>query len=108
MELVLAHNIVGTMTVSASIVGLVLALFHYKFYTRVDSKLSNALKRVFLSDALIYATTISFGVWAFFEASFGTALWLHIIRVPIILLNIVAALNLYKMYSALTIECKNC
>ena len=92
--------LIGVLTAVVSLFGLIVVTRHYLFY-KGDTELSANLKRVFMSDMAVYGITFLFGIWALLEWSFGTALALHVMRIPILLFNIYAAIKLYTYYKSL-------
>jgi len=93
------HISLGILTILISVVGGVIAFYHFAFYSKAkDINLSQKLRLVFLSDALIYFITLMFGMWALFHWTFEAALVLHFIRIPLLMLNICASVRLYMHY----------
>ena len=92
------NEIIGFITMVISIVGFTVAAIHAKFYFHSNKTLSKRLKWVFISDALIYLITGIFGYWAVFQGDITSAIAYQLIRVPILLLNIVAGVRLYITY----------
>jgi hypothetical protein len=82
-----------------SILGFVVAMTHANFYIKSTRTLSRRLKWVFLSDAFIYLITGVFGFWAVFQGDIVSAISYQLIRIPILLLNIVAGVKLYLTYN---------
>lgn len=94
-------EIIGTLTILLSLVGLSVALSFLLFFGQSRKPLARRLKLVFLSDALIYFVTALFGFWAYFEWSFSTAIALQWLRIPVLALNIIASVMLYRHYRQL-------
>jgi len=92
------NDAIGAITIVVSIVGFIITLSHAKFYLRSHKKLSKRLKYVFLTDSLIYFITAVFGFWAIFQGDINSAIAYQIIRIPILLLNIIAGVKLYLTY----------
>ncbi len=93
------HTIVGIITMFMSVLGMVLSTRHYLFYRRARKNiLSKRLRNVFITDAMIYGITLVFGLWALFDWGFSAAITFQIIRIPILLLNIVASYRLFILY----------
>jgi len=95
---IFTSDLVGVLTVVVSAIGLFVALAHSMFFVRSESRIASKLKFIFFTDAMIYATTLSFGLWAMFALSINTALYLQWVRIPILILNIYASLRLYSHY----------
>jgi len=93
------NTIVGIITILISTVGAWFAMKHFLFYNRVKTELSSRLKMVFLSDALIYIITLMFGLWAFFQWGFEVAIIFQYVRVPLLILNMVASVRLMYVYT---------
>ena len=100
------NEIIGIITIIISIVGFIVASFHAKFYFHSQKTLSRRLKWVFISDALIYLITGIFGFWAVFQGDISSAMAYQFIRVPILLLNIIAGIRLYITYKEIYAELK--
>lgn len=88
----------GIITIVISTAGLFVALSHFVFFNKSNNKLAKKIKTVFLADAMIYMITGIFGVWAYLEWSFETAIFFQYVRIPILLLNVWASWRLYKHY----------
>jgi len=104
MEILHLHGIIGATTTIISLAGAYLALKHYLFYRTVKEKLSSRIKFVFLTDALIYLITLAFGIWALVDYGFAVAVSLQIVRIPLLLLNIIASVRLFILYKELSEE----
>ena len=94
-------DITGFLTTIISIVGGIVSLYHFRFFHKGEGHLSKRLKCVFLADSLIYWITAGFGIWSFMEWSFGTAIAIQYIRLPILLFNVYACVRLYNYYRKL-------
>jgi cell shape-determining protein MreD len=92
------NEVIGLITLMVSIVGFIVATVHARFYLDSHKNLSIRLKWVFISDALIYLITGVFGFWAVFQGDLYSAIVYQFVRVPILLLNIVAGVRLYLTY----------
>lgn len=95
-------ELIGIGTILASIIGLIVTLCHVHFFHKTNLPLGRKVKFVFLTDSGIYLMTILFGFWAFLDLGFKTALTLHILRIPLILLNIYAGIQLYRVYKQIS------
>jgi len=100
------NEIIGLITMVISIVGFTVAAIHAKFYFHSNKTLSKRLKWVFISDALIYLITGIFGFWAVFQGDLFSAIAYQFIRIPILLLNIIAGVKLYVTYKEIYQELK--
>ena len=92
------NELIGLITIGISIVGFIVAVIHARFYLKSNKKLSRRLKWVFVSDALIYFITGIFGFWAVFQGDIHSAIAYQVIRIPILLVNIIAGVRLYITY----------
>ena len=93
-------NISGMMTFLISIFNSGLFLTHFFFFLKSSKKMAKRIRLVFLSDVLMYAITCAFGAWAYFQWSFEVAIYIHLVRIPILLLNACAAYRLFRYYKA--------
>jgi hypothetical protein len=98
------NEVIGLITLMISILGFVVAITHANFYIKSPRTLSKRLKWVFLSDALIYLITGVFGFWAVFQGDIVSAISYQVIRIPILLLNIVAGVKLYLTYNLIATQ----
>ena len=92
------EQIVGFLTILISTIGMFIAFKHFAFYRSSDNELSKRISRVFLTDGLIYVITLAFGVWAYMAWPFDVALWMQWMRIPILILNVVASVMLFRHY----------
>ena len=92
------NTMIGLLTIIVSSIGVYITSKHASFFRKTDNGLGKSLKYIFTSDALIYIITLLFGVWALFDLGFAIALSLHVIRIPLLILNIMASLHILKVY----------
>jgi len=92
------NEFIGLITIFVSGIGFIITIVHVRFYLRSHKVLSRRLKHVFLTDSLIYFITAVFGFWAIFQGDIESAIAYQIIRIPILLLNIIAGIRLYLAY----------
>ena len=100
------NETIGLLTILISIVGFIVAIVHARFYLKSNKQLSRRLKWVFVSDALIYFITGIFGFWAVFQGDIYSAIAYQLIRIPILLLNIIAGVRLYLTYKEMYADLK--
>ena len=91
----------GVLTIIVSFIGAFVAFWHVFFYQKSKSEIAKKMKAVFFSDGLIYLITLAFGLWALYEWGYDAAIAMHVIRIPILLLNIWASVRLYNHYKEL-------
>ena len=103
MEIGTIDIISACLTITISFVGFFLAAKHFHYYKGSKNVLADRIKLVFLTDGAIYAVTLAFGVWAF-VGSYELAIFLHWVRMPILLLNIWASARLYIYYKIISQE----
>lgn len=110
---IITANIWGLVTLLIAAVGFAITLKHGLFFLRSKADISKKLAAVFITDSLIYVITFMFGVSVFIDFCaifnckgsdldlFFARFW-HIVRVPVLLLNIWASYRLYKHYKIIS------
>jgi hypothetical protein len=105
-----ALDVVGVITIMVSTAGAVIAFMHWRFFVGNGSKLSAKLRALFLTDAIVYISTLLFGVWAWAlldildsmtsgrEELLAVRIGLYSFRILALIANIWAALRLYQHY----------
>lgn len=84
-------------TIFISIFGIIIALRHGCFFSRSQDKTSIRIRRVFVTDALIYAVTLAMGIGLAFELK--TVVHYDIIIRPLALaLNVYASWRLFRHF----------
>lgn len=97
----LTLSILGFITIFISIVGFIVAFRQFLFFRRSGEEISKRLGFVFFTDAAIYGATGFFGFLAFFHLP--ETEWVNgfAIRIPILIMNILASIRLYAHYKKL-------
>ena len=88
----------GLVTVVISSIGAIVCMHHFKFFRGSTTVIAKRLRLVFLTDALIYISTISFGVFSYLGFTGEDFTILYVIRMIVFVVNILAAFKLYQTY----------
>lgn len=94
--------ITGLLTTIISCLGMFFSFKHFLFYSRMyNNDLARRIRNIFITDSMIYSITFYFGLWAIYNWGFGSAVTAQIIRIPILVLNVIASYRLYVLYKQL-------